>query len=281
MRTTDAGTSVRWLLGLTLRAPSVVRSGGLGPADRFVRGHEVRVKVPSGQVALIPGDAFGSTRELYCRNVYLREGLEVRPQTWVIDLGANAGMFTNLAAVQGAHVVAVEAQAGFLAEIRDLARRNRTEDRVHVVNALIGPNDPALGITGMLSSAEEWEDASHAAAERPDVLGMDELLRRFEIDRVSLLKIDIEGGEFALITERDDLGWLDRVDQLTMEVHPEFGDVDELVRICRERGFSLVCTDNDGALVEPGDPLVNYVYGVRDQDGAGDAVAGAANTVSR
>lgn len=263
VRTVDVGTSARWLAGLVLRAPAIVRSGGLVPADQFVGGHLVRVRVPSGQIALIPGPMFGSTRELYCRNVYLRDDLEVVPQSWVVDLGANAGMFTNLAAVQGARVVAVEAQGGFVPEISQLARQNRTEDRVNVVNAMIGANDPAIAAVGMLADADEWDHASHAAAERPETIGMSELMARFGIDRISLLKIDIEGGEFAMITEEDDLAWLDCVDQLTMEVHPEFGDVAELMRVCEQHGLVLASADNDGAAVDPTDPTVNYVYGRR------------------
>ena len=39
---------------------------------------------------------------MYCRNVYLRTGLTMPATGWVIDLGANRGLFSVWAAVTGA-----------------------------------------------------------------------------------------------------------------------------------------------------------------------------------
>ena len=51
----------------------------------------------------------------------------------------------------------------------------------------------------------------------------------YQIDRIGLMKVDIEGGEFAVFSDEEDLGWLDQVDQVVMEVHGDFGDAAVLV----------------------------------------------------
>jgi len=262
-RTVDPGTLARWVVGLAVKSPEIVRSGGLVAADRVVGDRVVRITVPSGQVALIPGRSFSAAREIYCRNVYLRRGLEVPAGGWVVDLGANQGMFSTLAAVMGAQVVAVEAQPNFADEIAALAARNRVEDRMHVVTALIKSNRSDIAATGVLTDEERWSTATHTDGSAPVELGMNDLLAKFGIDRIALLKIDIEGGEFSLLDPADDLGWLDRVDQIAMEVHPTFGAVPELVELYRSRGFRVEQTDNDGVTVPASDPSVSYVYARR------------------
>ncbi len=262
-RTVDGVTLGRWLAGLVLRSPEIVRTGGLVAADAVVGDRITRLKVPSGQVALVPGRSFSAAREIYCRNVYLRRGLEVRAGGWVVDLGANQGMFSTLCAVMGAPVVAVEAQPKFADEIAALARLNRVEDRVHVVTALIKSNRADIGATGVLTDEERWRTATHTDGSAPVELGMNELLAKFGIDRIALLKIDIEGGEFSLLDPADDLGWLDQVDQVAMEVHPTFGSVPALVDLYRAHGFTVEQTDNDGVAAAPTDPGVSYVYARR------------------
>jgi FkbM family methyltransferase len=262
-RTVDPATLVRWLTGLVVKSPEIVRTGGLVAADAMVGSRTARITVPSGQVALIPGRSFSAAREIYCRNVYLRRGLEVPAGGWVVDLGANQGMFSTLCAVMGAQVLAVEAQPKFADEIVALARRNRVEDRMHVVTALIKSNRADIGATGVLTDEERWRMATHTDGSAPVELGMNELLAKFGVDRIALLKIDIEGGEFSLLDPADDLAWLDRVDQIAMEVHPTFGAVPTLVELYRAHGFRVEQTDNDGVSVVPEDPAVSYVYARR------------------
>ncbi len=76
---------------------------------------------------------------------------------------------------------------------------------------------------------------------------MDELLARFQISQVDLLKIDIEGSEFDLF--RTD-GFLTNVRRLAMEVHPTHGDVLALRARVEERGFKVSLLDSEGQRTE-------------------------------
>ncbi|MGH3345159.1 MAG: FkbM family methyltransferase [Carbonactinosporaceae bacterium] len=198
---------------------------------------------------------------MFCRNVYLRTGLTIPPGGWVVDLGANVGLFTVLAATEGAKVVAVEAQHGFAREIARLVDLNSIEPgQVHVETALAAATDPQVALVGTLADAQRWQAASHAAPHRPGHVSIPELIYRYGIDRVSLLKIDIEGGEFSVFDEGDDLSWLAQVDQIAMEVHPQFGDVPSVCSVLRRNDFGVRITDDAGRIVTADSPQIGYLY---------------------
>jgi FkbM family methyltransferase len=201
---------------------------------------------------------------MYCRNVYLRTGLVIRPGSWVVDLGANAGLFTVLAAVEGARVVAVEAQQGFAPEIVRLCALNRVPPgRVQIEVAMAMSDGPGAALVGVIADDERWRHASHATPRRPPRISVSDLLDRYRIDRIGLLKIDIEGSEFSLLSSAHTAPWLSRVDQIAMEVHPEFGDVGSVAELLGTRGFAVVATDNAGRTVPAIDRETAYLYARR------------------
>jgi hypothetical protein len=67
-------------------------------------------------------------------------------------------------------------------------------------------------------------------------------------DDVDLLKIDIEGSEFSLVS--GDPSSLARVRRIVMEVHQPHGDVIELARALEGADFSVVVTYQDGRRME-------------------------------
>ena len=50
-------------------------------------------------------------------------------------------------------------------------------------------------------------------------MGINNLLKKYEIKKNCFIKIDIEGGETSLFRKTD---WLDFIDILVMEVHHQF-----------------------------------------------------------
>ena len=89
---------------------------------------------------------------------------------------------------------------------------------------------------GVLADDHRWSASSHGAATRPADVSLPQLISAYQIDRVGLLKMDIEGGEFAVLAEDENLDWLDAVDQIALEVHRGFGDVSALIsRLQRPR----------------------------------------------
>jgi FkbM family methyltransferase len=139
--------------------------------------------------------------ELYRDAYYSREpGFLPAPGTTVVDIGANVGVFALHHATAGADVLAVEPN---IAAFRRLSRAiavNGLEQRVCAVNAAVGAasgygrlqlpdGHTILGRVVPIASDGE---------RRPDdirILGLDELVRRHGIERIDLLKVDVEGAE--------------------------------------------------------------------------------------
>jgi FkbM family methyltransferase len=184
---------------------------------------------------------------MYCRNVYFRTGLTMPTVSgWVIDLGANRGLFSVWAAVTGATAVAVEAQQGFAPLIHDLAAYNGVAERVHVETAMAGGVTLSGATVGVLASDSRWAGSTHGLAARPAGISMPEVMLKYGIAQVGLLKVDIEGGEFALFGADEDLHWLRRVDQVVLEVHGRHGNAAAVVERLREAGFGVDLRDDDG-----------------------------------
>jgi FkbM family methyltransferase len=232
----------------------------LVPADKTWMRTGARFHLPGGVVISLPGAYTAGAREMYCRNVYLRTGFVMPRGGWVLDLGANRGLLSVWAALAGAQALAVEAQEGFEPEIRRLAAHNGVSDRVHVEIALAGGTITGGANAGVLADDQRWATSSHGAPQRPAGVSVPQLMSAYQIGRIGLLKVDIEGGEFAVFGSGEDLRWLDRVDQVVMEVHPGFGDIAELVSQFRHHGFVVDLRDNEGTRVSADSGRLDYAY---------------------
>jgi FkbM family methyltransferase len=197
---------------------------------------------------------------MYCRDVYLRTGLTMPTKGWVIDLGANMGLFAVWAARNGASVLAVEAQEGFAPEIRRLAAYNQVSSQVHVEIAVAGGAGTPGSARGDVADDHIWAITSHGGRERPADRSIPDLMAEHGIERVGLMKMDIEGGEFAVLADAEDLTWLTGVDQLAVELHGQHGDTAALIGRLYEQGFTGEIRDNAGAYAHPASETATYGY---------------------
>lgn len=167
-------------------------------------------------------------REVWIDNVY-RLPIEFAPRS-VLDLGANIGLasvwFSN---AYSSYVTAVEP----LPSNADLARKNFMQNRVagEIIQAAVGPEDGVgwieIGLQPNLGRLATY-------GMEVSVVGISSLLRR--LGQVDLVKLDIEGGEAALLEEP---GWLDACRALIVEFHPAVVDRDKLAAVIVERGFAF------------------------------------------
>jgi len=221
-----------------------------------MRGHTFSFRV-GGHTLTLDGRYFSGARELYGRGVYLPSAeFTIGPDDKVVDIGANAGLFTLLACASGATVIAIEAQDGFSDEIAHNLALNHLAGRATIVTALIGADKGVFpNPTAVLSGSH-----GHTA---PPIAELGALLDDHGFERVDLLKVDIEGSEFALFS--GELGWLGRVKRIAMEVHPRHGDVSALAELLSRRGFRIRVTDDRGHDTKAPADSGGYLYAVRIQ----------------
>lgn len=244
---------LRMLLGFAWNLPGIARSRDLRPLDRYMgrfatsfrfRDKKLEFDLGYSDATIQDGTySFGIVREILIRDCYLRfftdnvvSGLKA-----VVDLGANRGMFTVVAAGLADRVLGIEAQPSFRPVIEHNCQRNGFDD-VAVETLFVGSGG-SLGEGGF-----EHEDLKH-------------LFDRHAFAEIDLLKMDIEGSEFDLFMHPD---WLPRVKRICMEVHRDCGNPALILECLANHGFSIVLADSDLRRVGPADPY-EFIYACRER----------------
>jgi len=162
------------------------------------------------------GDIQG-IREVWYDHVY-RLPFHTAVET-VVDLGANIGLTSvYLAKRYGATlIVAVEPDP----QNAELVRRNFRQNAIrgYVVEAAIGPQDGTVRF-----SSEVDSNIGHVSLEGREVpmVSMETLCASHALQRIDVLKMDIEGGEQQLLS--GPIGWLSNVKSIVAEFHPDVID---------------------------------------------------------
>ncbi|MBT0773481.1 FkbM family methyltransferase [Kineosporia sp. J2-2] len=222
-------------------------------------------------------------REVWQENAYLRHGLVVPRDAVVVDIGSNIGLFSLLAGTRapGARIVAVEPMA-------ETAAAATTTGRLHgldltVVTEAAGDHPGSAELTfypgntvmsGRYAEAGEDQEVLHSyLSTDPEAAGLDldrlvgermrgttrtvpvttvtELVTRFGLPRIDLLKIDVEKAEWDVLTGVDAATW-PAVQQVALEVHDLDDRLNRVLALLRSQGF-LVAHERDPRLV--GTPL--------------------------
>jgi FkbM family methyltransferase len=161
----------------------------------------------------------------------------------IIDAGANIGLasiyFANR--FREARIFAIEPERS---NFRILSRNCEPYEQITAIDAALWHEntevqlvDPGTGKWGFMSEAVGRKGGStrrdHHLARG---LTVDHLFDKYEIDHVDILKIDIEGSEKEVFSERPT--WLHKVDTLVIETH-------DWLRPGCERSVNLATSDFD------------------------------------
>ncbi|MGB7293180.1 MAG: FkbM family methyltransferase [Thermodesulfobacteriota bacterium] len=181
---------------------------------------------------------FGVAREIYIRDCYFKwhpSSVYDRAST-VIDVGANRGAFSALMTTRAKFILSVECQGQYVPIIQHHMNKNNYTNYA-IETAFVGNG-------GMFAESNSPK------------LTIEELLYRHNIEFVDLIKLDIEGSEFALFSSTD---WLKRVNAISMEVHPHFGDPDIILKSIKHHGFACMIADENLQRVKDGKEA-SFIY---------------------
>lgn len=250
--------AMRWYAAVLRNAPAVLRERKLYAADREMHGvlhfylFGGTFPVDADAINSTAGNAYAFLREFFVRQIYFRAFEHLRFDT-CLDLGCNTGVVSSF-----------------------LKQLGGQEGRVVGVDALLYPGNafrarvettPGMTILqGVLCGESVRHDAT-ALHEMCDKYGFDvnlavsvgELMERHGLKHIDFLKMDIEGAEFAIF--HDEAPWLDRVDNLAMEVHNMAGDPTTIIERLKQDGFQVKWLDDAGYPVEP--RHAGYIYASR------------------
>ncbi|HEU0078950.1 MAG TPA: MupA/Atu3671 family FMN-dependent luciferase-like monooxygenase, partial [Longimicrobiaceae bacterium] len=261
--------------------------------ERILAGRP-RFTLPDGVVVAHQRDAVtrGLYREIFEERVYLRHGIELEAGARVVDVGSNIGMFTLFAhtVAPGVRTWSFEPIPDTFAALRANTALYGLDARVFDVgladaegtaeftfypgsSGLSGRDaDPARDRETARSAIRGWarEGGSGPGAEEVDAF-LDErfraethvrplrtlssVIREEGIERIDLLKVDVEKSEYDVLLGVEDEHW-PRIRQVAMEV-----DTDELLErvtaLLGRHGFERLV---DRVPIVPEDPDGEHVY---------------------
>jgi FkbM family methyltransferase len=122
----------------------------------------------------------------------------VRRGDVVLDLGAHIGTFALAAAAAGCRVIAVEASPANAALLATSAARNRFDD-LEVVNCATAGRGGPIRFCSNGPYGHVATRTTRAASELVPAVRVDELLRQRGVERVALVKMDVEGSEIRTL----------------------------------------------------------------------------------
>jgi len=246
------GPPIRWL---TRRAPTVVSKFFLHLHRPLVGDAELPVSIGALRILVSPQDNCGGS--LYYSGCYEPEETrcftrllhEVRPSVF-IDIGANIGYYTLLAASQGVpRLVAVEASPRIAASLQRNVVLNGLSSRVKIIPAAVSDRE---GTLTFWLNRQEHNFGTGSLIPRPDLGECESIdVPCFSGDALfadlaagpALVKIDVEGGEQFVLQGM--ATFLERVrPSLAVEVHPvqlrsSGHSAEQVTGLLGDRGFTL------------------------------------------
>jgi FkbM family methyltransferase len=153
----------------------------------------------------------------------------------VVDLGANIGLAYRLlrSRYPAARFVCVEPDPGNLEILR--ANVRAVDSASEIVGACVGGHARRVKLTTVDG---EWgfrmSDVHDADDADTDVLTMEQLIERAGIERIDVLKCDVEGAEVELFA--DCASWIGLVDCMVVECHADVMTAESLMQALARNG---------------------------------------------
>jgi FkbM family methyltransferase len=177
--------------------------------------------------------------------VFIRRDYPVsRSSRIILDAGANIGAFTLYAARSApeARVVALEPFPATFERLAAHVSASRVAGRISCRPWALGRADGHRRMDATPMMASQFRSLLENGSSQPGIevetVTLETLCERERIDRIDLLKMDIEGSEYELI-ESTPGDVLRRIAAVALEYHPN-GSKPDLFRKLRDAGFELV-----------------------------------------
>ena len=245
----------------------VVPGEGWAPAERLGL-H----RLPNGLevVPLNRNEADFIYREIFEQGAYLRGGVALDDGDLVFDVGANVGLFSLYAAdrFRDLRIWAFEPVPQVFEKLRANVELYGLEARLFpcALGARSGRTSLTFyprwsGMSGVYADAAADAAISRAYIERQEgelaesagdlldgrfegrviecpVRTLSEVIRQEDVERIDLLKVDVERSELDVLLGLEEEDW-PKVRQLALEVHDEDGRLNAITSLLEARGFSL------------------------------------------
>lgn len=180
----------------------------------------------------------------------------LKPGDLFVDIGANIGIYSLLAAERGAHVIAVEPDARSIERLRENVALNGYDVEIHRAAVSDAPGTVRMTTDLDMGNHLVLEQDGGARTEEVPALTLDELLG----DRIAAgVKIDVEGAESLVLAGARRALASKRIRLMQIEWNFCSGalmgvDRAEIATTLRAHGYAFFRPDADGRPVQIDDP---------------------------
>ncbi len=195
------------------------------------------------------------------RNPITRDSMTLQDNWTIIDIGAGLGDFTAYAAQRSPHgrVLAYEPFPESFALLQQNVALNKLSNVAASPCAIAArPGSLALNV-GLGEAVQHSTTQAGVHTIEVQAITLQQVFDEHGLERCDFLKMDIEGGEYAIL-QGVDANLLKRVQRIALEYHDNTpaGKHDELGRLLQDHGFQVQMRPN------PVHDYLGYLYAVRD-----------------
>jgi FkbM family methyltransferase len=165
----------------------------------------------------------------------------------IVDCGANIGMSTLFfkRKYRNSQIISIEPDK----DNYELLQKNITNiEGVYPINKALWNH--SNGVKLMLNESQDSHSAIDSSDFDTQTITIEEILDRYSFEKIDILKIDIEGGEFELFKEN--CAWLEKIKVIVIELH------DRIKPGCTRRFFKSI-DRFDYKMVIRGELIVIYL----------------------
>ncbi|HCY64041.1 MAG TPA: hypothetical protein DHV59_14690 [Oxalobacteraceae bacterium] len=161
----------------------------------------------------------------------LRQEYSLTSNEVVLDIGGYEGQWaSDIVARYGCRVHVFEPVPEFAQRI---AKRFASNTLVTVHAAGAGPTDDKMEMRIAADASSQFgEGGAHITV---PVIGLPELMLRENMQEISLMKVNIEGGEYALLEGLLDAGMMPRIRELQVQFHDFAPDAEARMKAIQAR----------------------------------------------
>jgi FkbM family methyltransferase len=202
-------------------------SGALSAAKGKIRNKPELFRVESREIGSpiylrVPSSDVGVYSQVFLKHEYKFE-VNYAPES-IVDAGANIGLTSVYLANRfpNARIFAIEPES---TNFEILVKNTAPYPNILPIHAAlwgesteINVMDPGLGNWGFMTEAQNGNAiSSKPLGQKVQGLTINAILEKYGIERLSILKIDIEGAEMEVF--RNSSSWINRIDSLIVELH--------------------------------------------------------------
>jgi FkbM family methyltransferase len=178
-------------------------------------------------------------------DLYLLNSEFIEDEIKIIDAGANVGYTTIffLNTLEKCQIISIEPDSDNFSLLSKNIDISEKKDNVVLLNrGLMGKENISLKINTNFRDGKDWALTVTESNENSGLcsVSIPQLIKEYSLEKIDILKIDIEGAERFLFLEENDLDYLKMTKTIIIEIHDEFDCRDVIYKTLKKYNFIII-----------------------------------------